>query len=58
MARATPWRWRRPAKLRRVVPAPRWSTDPDTGRVLLFGGRDANGGLADLWALTGVPAGG
>ncbi len=33
-------------------------TDPDEGRVLLFGGRDANGGLADLWALAGVGGGG
>ena len=33
-------------------------TDPDAGRVLLFGGRDASGGLADLWVLTGVPADG
>ena len=32
-------------------------TDPDTGRVLLFGGRDANGGLADLWALAGAGGG-
>ena len=33
-------------------------TDTDTGRVLLFGGRDANGGLADLWALAGAGGGG
>ena len=33
-------------------------TDPDTGRVLLFGGRDANDGLADLWALEGARGGG
>lgn len=28
-----------------------------TGRVLLFGGRDANGALGDLWALTGTVPG-
>lgn len=28
--------------------------DDASGRVLLFGGRDASGGLADTWALTGV----
>ena len=33
-------------------------TDPASGRVLLFGGRDANGGLGDLWALTGTVPGG
>jgi hypothetical protein len=33
-------------------------TDLDAGRVLLFGGRDANGGLADLWALAGAGGGG
>jgi hypothetical protein len=27
--------------------------DRDSGRVLLFGGRDADGGFADVWALTG-----
>ena len=27
--------------------------DPASGRLLLFGGRDADGGLGDLWALTG-----
>ena len=30
------------------------AVDEASGRVLLFGGRDANGGLADTWALTGV----
>jgi hypothetical protein len=29
--------------------------DADGGRVLLFGGRDADGGLADLWQLDGQP---
>jgi Galactose oxidase, central domain len=33
-------------------------TDPSTDRVLLFGGRDANGGLADIWSLAGVGVGG
>ena len=32
-------------------------TDVDDGRVLLFGGRDADGGLADLWALAGAELG-
>ena len=27
--------------------------DPGSGRILLFGGRDADGGLGDLWSLTG-----
>jgi hypothetical protein len=32
--------------------------DRQSGRVLLFGGRDASGAMADLWALTGlVPEG-
>jgi galactose oxidase-like protein len=30
--------------------------DAGAGRVLLFGGRDADGALADLWALNGVGA--
>jgi hypothetical protein len=29
-------------------------TDPASRRVLLFGGRDENGGLADVWALAGA----
>ncbi len=29
-------------------------TDPERGRVLLFGGRTAEGSLGDLWALTGL----
>ena len=33
-------------------------TDPASGRVLLFGGRDADGGRSDLWALTGTVPGG
>lgn len=33
-------------------------TDPGSDRVLLFGGRDTDGGLGDLWALTGMSAGG
>jgi hypothetical protein len=28
--------------------------DPDSARVLLFGGRDADGVLGDLWSLTGA----
>jgi hypothetical protein len=32
--------------------------DAERGRVLLFGGRDANGGLADLWRLDGALVGG
>ncbi len=32
-------------------------TDPGSGRALLFGGRDANGGLADLWVLSGTVPG-
>lgn len=32
--------------------------DADRGRVLLFGGRDADGGLADIWQLNGSPVGG
>jgi len=31
--------------------------DPESDRVLLFGGRDAGGGLADLWGLTGTVEG-
>jgi hypothetical protein len=33
-------------------------TDTEAGRVLLFGGRGADGGLADLWALAGTGRGG
>ena len=32
-------------------------TDPASGRMLLFGGRDANGARDDLWALTGTVPG-
>ena len=32
--------------------------DPGSGRVLLLGGRDADGALADLWALNGTVGGG
>jgi hypothetical protein len=32
--------------------------DPAADRVLLFGGRNATGGLGDLWALTGATSGG
>jgi hypothetical protein len=32
--------------------------DADRERVLLFGGRDADGGLTDLWQLDGTPVGG
>ena len=28
--------------------------DPGSDRILLFGGRDADGGLGDLWSLTGT----
>lgn len=30
--------------------------DDEGGRLLLFGGRDADGAFADLWQLSGVPA--
>ena len=51
-------RWSRPAKHRRAAAARSWSTDPRVRPSLVFGGRDADGARGDLWALTGVAAGG
>jgi hypothetical protein len=31
--------------------------DPSDGRILLFGGRDGDGGFGDTWELRGVAAG-
>ena len=42
-------------------PSARWGAtliaDPERNRVLLFGGRDADGAYDDAWTLTGIPEG-